>query len=145
MTKPKQNPQKTTLLCFGNPLLDEDNLALEIGKELKKTLNRQKFEVRFARQVDEITEYNFNDLLIIDVAEGMKENQIKQIENIDALQASSIYSLHDFDVGFFLKLMKELGRIQHIRILAIPQQGSPKNLAEKIKKHLNHRFKQHPS
>ena len=135
-SKAMPSSQKTTILCFGNPLLKEDNLALKVGKLLEKDLDKKKYKVRYAVQVDEILEHNFNKLLIIDVAADLKENQIRLINNINALQSSNICSLHDFDVGFFLKLMKELGRIQQINILAIPQQGSPETIADKVKQAL---------
>ena len=29
-------------------------------------------------------------------------------------------SLHDFDMAYFLKLMKQLGKLESVRIIAIP-------------------------
>ena len=40
--------------------------------------------------------------------------------DIDALEFSVIFSLHDFDLSFFLKILKEAGKLDKARIIGIP-------------------------
>ena len=42
-------------------------------------------------------------------------------------------SLHDFDLGFFLSLMKELGINKKIKIIGIPENGNIKEIADGVK------------
>jgi len=108
------------LLCFGNPYLDEDNLALQVADLIIK--DRVKgLEVVKCVSPDEILSYTGKDFFILDVAQGAKEATL--IDDIDRLKSASMVSLHDFDLGFFLKLMKETGKLDKVRIICIPQKG----------------------
>ena len=103
-----------TVLCFGNEFIKEDSLAKEIADELFIK------NVRFVKcdNLSEILEYREENLYILDVAEGIDE--VKVIEDIDNINTRNIISLHDFDLGYFLRLMKENGKIKKIRVIAIP-------------------------
>ena len=108
------------LLCFGNPYLAEDNLALEVGDAIIKDKIKG-LEVIKCVAPDEVMSYIGKDFAILDVVKGIKKVTI--IDDIDKLQSGSMVSLHDFDLGFFLKLMKETGKINNIKIIGIPQKG----------------------
>ena len=101
-----------TVLVFGNPYLKEDTLALRIANSLHLE------GVRF-----KISE-NVNDLLaedyqaIMDVAYGVP--RVVLLEDLDKLREHRLLSLHDYDVTFFLKLMKAMGRLGQVKIIAIP-------------------------
>lgn len=116
-----------TILCFGNPLIEEDNLALKIGRGLSDEYN-----VVFVVDVDEILQYNLEEVYILDVAENVDD--IKMFKDIDAINAGRICSLHDFDLGFFLKLLKELGRIESIRIICVPKTAFVDQATKKVVK-----------
>jgi hypothetical protein len=58
------------------------------------------------------------DLTIIDTAEGI--DQVTLFTDIDSIKQSKIYSLHDFDLGFSLKLLKKLGCLDSVRIFCVP-------------------------
>ena len=121
-----------TVLCFGNEFLKEDCLAKKIADEIKL----EGFEFIKTDNVDDILNYaNSDELYIMDVVENIKKTIL--IKNIDDLKSSKICTLHDFDLGFYLKLMKEIGKIKEIRIIGIPQEGD----AEKIKKEVRDMLK----
>ncbi len=54
----------------------------------------------------------------MDVIKGLKEVQI--LENIDDLELCNSLTCHDLDLGFYLKLMKETGKIKKVKIIGLP-------------------------
>jgi hypothetical protein len=58
------------------------------------------------------------DLTIIDTAEGI--SKVTLLTDIDSIRQSKIYSLHDFDLGFSLKLLKKTGYLDSVRIFCVP-------------------------
>lgn len=109
---------KTVLLVFGNEYLKEDNLAIEISKELKLNI-----DIERCYSVDNIFNYyNYERIFVLDVVKNI--DKVTLIKNIDKIKEHKLFSLHDFDLGFFLKLMKELGNLKEIKIIGIPQKGN---------------------
>ena len=102
------------LLLFGNPALPTDNLALRVGKLLAK----DGYEALHLENPLGLLDLNLTEYVILDVAYGIEE--VKLIENVDRLVLGRLCSLHDFDMAYFLKLMKQLGKLESIRIIAIP-------------------------
>ena len=91
-----------TVLCFGNEYVHGDTLAKEIADEIEiEGVNFIKCD-----NVNEVLSHK-GELYILDVAKGI--NEIKIFDDIDKLSVKNIMSLHDFDLGYFLKLMKETG------------------------------------
>lgn len=58
------------------------------------------------------------DLNIIDTAEGI--GKVTLFTDIDSIRVSKIYSLHDFDLGFSLKLLKKLGYLDSVKVFCVP-------------------------
>lgn len=113
------------VLCFGNEFLKKDSLAKKLADEIKV----EGFEFIKSDNADDVLNYSGSDeLYIMDVVENIKKTVL--IKNIDDLKGSRICTLHDFDLGFYLKLLKEIGKIKEIKIIGIPQKGD----AEEIKK-----------
>jgi Ni,Fe-hydrogenase maturation factor len=116
-----------TILCFGNEFVKSDALAKEMAEEL------------IIEGVEFIKCDNLNDVLdregevyILDVAKGITE--IKLFDDISKINTNSIISLHDFDLGYFLKLMKEIGKIEKINIIAMPINYDKEKAKEEIRK-----------
>ena len=63
-------------------------------------------------------EYKFD--YILDVVEGI--NEIKIFDNLKILNPHRMFSLHDFDLTFFLGLMERLGKVDNVKIIGIPIQ-----------------------
>lgn len=111
------------LLTFGNPDMEDDSLALRLGEELK----REGLEVVRCSQPDDILQYP--EGVILDVAQGVKD--VTLLTNGSLIKASGISTLHDFDVGFFLKIMESTGSNPY-KVIAIPQKGELPELKEKV-------------
>ncbi len=101
------------ILCFGNPFIKEDNLAIRLANELMV----EGFEFIPCDSPQEVTLHP-DAFAIMDVTYGIDE--IRVLEDYSRLVPKSMASLHDFDLSFFLKLMHETGRISTIKIIALP-------------------------
>ena len=113
---------------FGNPLIREDSLTLKLIKKLKKEFPSLQF-----KEFDTVEDLEFeNELNIIDTVKGIKK--VKLIENIDKIVTNKIYSLHDFDLGYNLKLLKKLKMIDKVRIIGIPPSMKEKEAFKCLKK-----------
>ena len=98
----------------GNPDVALDSVQFRILKRLRKEFP----DVEFAEidPSDIIPEEE--DLVIIDAAEGI--GAVRTIEDMDLIESGKRFSLHDFDLGFGLKLMKKAGKLGRVRIICIP-------------------------
>lgn len=115
--------------CFGNEFVKDDALA----KEVVDQINLE--HVQFIKtDRPEIILEEKDTIVIIDVVKCIKELTI--IEDIDVLKERNIVSLHDFDLGFFLKLMKTAGTIQTVHIIGLPMHGDKQELARQVSNHL---------
>jgi Ni,Fe-hydrogenase maturation factor len=103
-----------TIYVFGNPLVKEDSLALKLLGRL-----RRKFPDLDFKEFDTTEDLEPEmEISIIDAVKGIKE--IELIDDVDRIASDKIYSMHDFDLGYNLKLMKEMGMIKKVKIFGIP-------------------------
>lgn len=116
-----------TVLCFGNEFVKEDSLAKQLADEIKI----KGVEFVKCNSVDVIFDYKLDEVFILDVA---NVDKVVAFDDLGKLKAGKITTLHDFDLGFFLKLLKELKQIKKIRIIAIPQEGDKEKIKGEIEK-----------
>jgi len=115
---------KKTIYVFGNEHLEGDGLAREVASLLPLS-----FSVVHCRSPDELLEEK-GEILILDVVRNIKKPML--IEDISRLKTRKMVSLHDFDVGYFLALLRELDPNQKVKIIGIPPQGDRKEIAKKV-------------
>jgi len=102
------------IYIFGNPLVKEDSLPLKLIDNLRKEFPSLEF-----KEFDTVEDLELEkELNIIDTVKGIKKVEI--IENIDKIIVDKIYSLHDFDLGYNLKLLKKMKMIDKVRIFGVP-------------------------
>jgi Ni,Fe-hydrogenase maturation factor len=121
----------TTVLYFGNELVPEDSKALETVRRIKKELP----EVDFIHCLspEEILRHGDSDVIILDVAKGIDRVTAVDVKKIKHRKMSS---LHDFDLGFFMKLMERAGKGKGVKLIALPQDmDCEKQVANIIKFH----------
>ncbi|HII72212.1 TPA: hypothetical protein HA265_05650 [Candidatus Woesearchaeota archaeon] len=117
------------ILCFGNPYIESDSLALQVADHFQHHPIK---DVEFVKCIapDEVFNYVDKDFYILDVVQGIKE--VTMIDDIDVLANEPKATAHDFDLGFFLRMMKEMGRLKKVRIIGIPMGKKVEGLKEKI-------------
>ncbi|MFW6014471.1 MAG: hypothetical protein ACOCQG_04820 [Candidatus Nanoarchaeia archaeon] len=116
------------VFCLGNEHITQDSYAIKLGRELE-------FEdVDFieCQSADEFLEKvkGLKEIVVLDVAKDITDVKLVTNENI---KSSKITTGHDFDIGFFMSLLKEMGELQKINIIAIPQKEPDKNIIKKVK------------
>lgn len=103
-----------TVYVFGNPLVKEDSLPLKLIEKLRKEFPSLEF-----KEFDTVEDMELEkELNIIDTVKGIKK--VELIEDIDKIITDKIYSMHDFDLGYNLKLLKKMKIIDNVRIFGIP-------------------------
>ncbi len=114
------------ILVFGNPLVPEDSIALKVAGKLK-----EKFEFKILDAVEDV-EKEGKHLIILDAAENIEK--IILIDDLEKLQTDKIYSMHDFDIALTLKLLKKIGKIESVKIIAIPKNYGLEKAAIEVEK-----------
>ena len=110
----------------GNPLVREDNIPVKLMGRLQKRFPDIKFQE--LEPTDNLPEEK--TLNIIDTVIGIED--IKVIRDIDKIVTGKIYSMHDFDLGFNLKLMKKAGKLRSVKIIGVPPNMSEEKAFEGI-------------
>jgi len=124
-----------TIYVFGNPLVKEDSLPLKLIEKLKKEFPKIQF-----KEFDTVEDLEFEkELNIIDTVKGIKKVEI--IEDLDKIITNKIYSLHDFDLGYNLKLLKKMNMINKVRIFGISENMNEKEAFQELCKLIAKEFK----
>jgi Ni,Fe-hydrogenase maturation factor len=106
---------KRKILVFGNPVIGKDSVPVKIIPELQKEFPA--IEFKHLDGIDDIQKEGV-DLVIIDSVEGLKKSKI--ITDIDSIISGNKYSMHDFDLGQNLRLLKKIKAIENVIIIGIP-------------------------
>ncbi|MCD6248607.1 MAG: hypothetical protein J7J17_04075 [Hadesarchaea archaeon] len=120
------------VLCFGSEILEGDKTAFEVCEILKGELQG----VEFVRCEDpfEILKQK-GEVLVLDVVKGLKKVEFVPVI---ALKRKKMYTLHDLDLGFLLRLADSMqGEGPKIRVLGIPQGSKAEEVAEEVKRLLS--------
>ncbi len=119
------------LLLLGNPSLPSDNVAFKVGA----LLEREGFKTRILENPLDLLDEDLEQAVILDAAEGVDEPTL--LTNLDRLGLGRLCSLHDFDMAFFMKLLKRLDKLGAVRIIALPRARNPADLLEKTRELLH--------
>jgi len=109
----------------GNPLLKEDSIALKIAKKLSKKLKKVNFE-----EFEAIEDLDESVVYIMDVVKGIRK--VKLIEDFDVVKTDKIFSLHDYDLSYEIKLLKKIGKIKKVFLIAIPFSKNEKKIVKEV-------------
>jgi Ni,Fe-hydrogenase maturation factor len=117
---------KKTVYVFGNPLVKEDSMPLKLIDKLRKEFPYIEF-----KEFDTVEDLDLEkELNIIDTVKGIKK--VELIEDIDKIVTDKIYSMHDFDLGYNLKLWKKMKMIDKVRIFGIPSNMKEKEAMKEL-------------
>ena len=104
------------IYVLGNILLEKDSLPIKLLPKLKKEFEEIKFN-----NLDISEEFPEEDnLVLIDTIISITEIKVLNENDLDKIELSPGYSLHDFDLAMSLKLAKKLGKIKKFTIIGLP-------------------------
>jgi len=112
----------------GNELVKEDSLPIELKEDLVKMFPNILFEE--FDPTENLPEDSSN-LVLIDTVMGISVPVV--FTDIDVFSSQKAYSMHDFDLGWQLKLYKKLKMIEKVSIIGIPMGMEKTLILEKIK------------
>ncbi|MBS3105223.1 hypothetical protein J4234_03135 [Candidatus Woesearchaeota archaeon] len=113
------------LYVFGNEYLEDDNFGHKVAQHLKK-----KFKIVTCYSPETLLDAGEKEIIILDVVKNAEKPII--IDDISKLKTNKIISLHDFDLGFFLNLMNNMGIKRKIKIIGIPAKGNIRETTRKV-------------
>jgi Ni,Fe-hydrogenase maturation factor len=102
------------IYVFGNADVAQDNVALKVaaklagkipGVEFKEILPNEDLPAR-------------RSLVIMDAVVGLKKPTV--LTNTKQLTLSPRNSVHDFDLGFQLKYLQKIGKLDKVTIIGLP-------------------------
>ncbi len=114
-----------TLYVFGNEYLKGDGFAKQVAKYLNGTVN-----IADCTTPEDLFYAKEKEILILDVVRNIKNPLI--IKDTSQIKTKKIISLHDFDLGFFLKLMREINNNKKIKIIGVPPRGNAAKIAKEV-------------
>ncbi len=115
------------IFCFGSEFKNDD-VAFKLSKILQKKNKNINFII--ANSPTDILNAK-DDIIILDVVKGIKE--VKLITDTNKLELCNSVTCHDLDLGFYLKLLKETGKINNVKIIGLPYGNTDyKYLEEKV-------------
>ena len=106
---------------FGNEDLEDDSVSLSVAKKLEGEVEGVEFF--YVKPNEDLPFAGEEEVFILDAVEGL--TKVKIIEDIDKLSRIKSVSVHDFDLGFQLKYLKKLGKLEKVVIIGLPQAGVP--------------------
>jgi hypothetical protein len=104
----------TKIYCFGNEFIENDEVAKALGQRIG---SYKSFEFVIAESPNEILNAT-DEVWILDVVKGIKKTTL--IENSRDLELAKSITCHDLDLGFYLKLLSETGKIKAIKVIGLP-------------------------
>ena len=110
-------------------MLDFDNLPLKLAPKLRKIFPEIDFVII---DPSENLEPIDDALIIIDTVEGIEK--VTVIDDIEKLETGKIYSLHDFDLAFNLKLLQKIGKLKKVKIFGVPMKGDEEEILKQLEK-----------
>lgn len=120
------------VFCLGNEYIEEDSYAIKLCRKIEKP----GFDFVECQSSDEFLEEvkGHKTAYIIDVVKGLEK--VTLITDPEKIK-DNLTTSHDFDIGFFISLLKEMGELETIRIIGIPQKELDENTFNKVKKELD--------
>ena len=109
--------------------MDFDNLPLKLAPKLQKLFPEIDFVI--TDPSENISPID-GELIIIDTVENIKN--VILIDDIEKLETNKIYSLHDFDLAFNLKLLQKIGKLKRVKIFGVPMEGDEEDVLEQLEK-----------
>jgi len=101
------------IYCFGNLLIKEDRVAVELARKIK--IKGVKFV--YCSDPLELLNAKEDEIFIMDAA-NVKE--VVVTSDLEILKERKLTSLHDFDLNFTLRLLKKIKPNVRVTLILVP-------------------------
>lgn len=105
------------IYVFGNPLVKEDSISLQLLPHLKKSFPQINFLV--VDPNENFPSENEKSLIILDTVMGIKKPTLLEIKGFEEKKKNPT-SQHDYDLLLHLLLLKKMKKIESAKIIGIP-------------------------
>jgi hypothetical protein len=103
---------------FGNTDIDTDNQAHKFVLEYQNILKEIEFiEVKPNQDLPFVDEKN---VIILDAIENLDDIKVLNLSDFSALKTTTSVTAHDYDLGFQLKYLKKLNKLDKVIIVGLP-------------------------
>ena len=117
------------IYCFGNEFWQKDDMV-------KKIVDKINVEgVSFVKCNDPEEIEGEKEVVILDVVKGI--DNVIVIEKIDDLKNLVGVGCHDLDLGFWLKLRREIGDIDKVIVIGVPSEGDEEKIKKDVRRIVN--------
>lgn len=114
------------IFVLGNPLIEEDSIALKVMKRLR--IKGAEFE-----WIESLLDMKEKKPVILDAVQGIKKIQIFKLKDLMKMQGKVI-SLHDFDLPSEAIVLKKTGRLEDLTLIGIPFGWKEEKALKEVKK-----------
>ncbi len=114
-----------TVLCFGS-VVEGDETPFSICSGAGKMLKGFRF-VKCEAAIELLNYADGEEIVILDSVKGLKKPKL--FSGIDAFMKVESVTAHDLDLGTFLKILSDMGRLRKVRIIGIPYGMKPEDAA----------------
>jgi Ni,Fe-hydrogenase maturation factor len=112
---------------MGNLLMEEDAIPIRLIPFL-----RESFPLLHFIEFDPTENFPEEEhLFIVDTIHNTKK--VVVWKDVESIRSSPTYSLHDFDLGMSLKIMKKMGKLKQLTIFGVPPLGDIEKIREELK------------
>ncbi|MBI2624350.1 hypothetical protein HYW67_02545 [Candidatus Parcubacteria bacterium] len=115
-----------TVYIFGNPNLPEDSLPIRLLPKLKAKFPDIDFQIKDPNEDWDIPE----EMTVIDTVAGI--DRVTVFSDVDRFVSAPRLTLHDFDLGSYLKYLKKLGKLKNIKIIGVPPTMSEEQVSGEL-------------
>ena len=106
------------LYVFGNPEVESDNNAIKTSEKLKR--NFTEIEFIYVKINEDLPFIGEENVVLMDVIEGLEEVKVLSEKAFSKLLLGPRNSVHDFDLGFQLKYLNKIGKLNKVTIIGLP-------------------------
>jgi hypothetical protein len=109
------------LLVFGNEDHEMDDLAIKVSQNISPISG---LEITIIKPNDDLPIDVSKKVNILDSVMGIEKVTLITESDLDKFILSPRNSAHDYDLGFQLKYLTKIGKLEKINIVALPISGN---------------------
>lgn len=98
--------------------MEMDSLPLKMLPELRQKFPEIEFVVQDPNEEWNLSSEGAKELIVLDTVVGISE--VTVFDDLKQFAATPRVSMHDFDALANLRLLKKLGKIKEVKIIAVP-------------------------